>query len=37
MTHQSIFEAALGRPIRVEVLSTLRRGGRSCHFRAHLA
>jgi hypothetical protein len=36
-THQSIFEAALGRPIRVEVLSTLRRGGRNCHFRAHLA
>jgi len=37
MTHQSIFEAALGRPVRVEVLDTLRRGGRNCHFRAHLA
>jgi hypothetical protein len=35
-THQSIFEAALGRPVRVEVLETLRRGGRTCHFRAVL-
>jgi hypothetical protein len=37
MTHQSIFETALGRPVRVEVLDTLRRGGRTCHFLAHLA
>ncbi len=37
MTHQSIFETALGRPVRVEVLETLRRGGRTCHFLAHLA
>jgi hypothetical protein len=36
-THQSIFETALGRPVRVEVLDTLRRGGRTCHFVAHLA
>jgi hypothetical protein len=36
-THQSIFETALGRPIRVEVLESLRRGGRTCHFVAHLA
>jgi hypothetical protein len=36
-THQSIFETALGRPIRVEVLETLRRGGRTCHFVAWLA
>jgi hypothetical protein len=36
-THQSIFETALGRPIRVEVRETLRRGGKTCHFLAHLA
>ncbi len=36
-THQSIFETALGRPIKVEVLESLRRGGKTCHFVAHLA
>jgi hypothetical protein len=36
-THQSIFETALGRPVRVEILETLRRGGKTCHFLAHLA
>ncbi len=36
-THQSIFETALGRPVEVEILETLRRGGRTCHFRARLA
>jgi len=36
-THQSIFETALGRPVRVEVKESLRRGGRTCHFVAHLA
>jgi hypothetical protein len=36
-THQSIFETALGRPVRVDVLESLRRGGRTCHFVAHLA
>ena len=36
-THQSIFETALGRPVEVEILETLRRGGRTCHFRASLA
>lgn len=36
-THQSIFETALGRPIQVEVLESLRRGGRTCHFVARLA
>lgn len=35
-THQSIFETALGRPIDVEVVETLRRGGRTCHFVAHV-
>ena len=36
-THQSIFEAALGRPVPVEVVETLRRGGKTCHFVARLA
>jgi hypothetical protein len=36
-THQSIFEAALGRPIKVEVVESLRRGGKTCHFLAHLS
>ncbi len=36
-THQSIFETALGRPVKVEVVESLRRGGRTCHFVAHLA
>ena len=36
-THQSIFEAALGRPVPVEAVETLRRGGKTCHFVARLA
>ena len=36
-THQTVFETALQRPIRVEVLETLRRGGKTCHFLVHLA
>ncbi len=35
-THQTVFETALGRPIRVEVLESLRRGGATCHFVAHV-
>lgn len=35
-THRAVFEAALGRPIRVDVIETLRRGGRTCHFVARL-
>lgn len=31
-THQTIFETALGRPFHVEVLESLRRGGKTCHF-----
>lgn len=31
-THRTVFEAALGRPFRVDVLESLRRGGRTCHF-----
>jgi hypothetical protein len=33
-THQAIFETALGRPISVEVIESLRRGGKTCHFVA---
>ena len=36
-THQTIFETALGRPIRVEIVESLRRGGPTCHFVAHVA
>jgi hypothetical protein len=36
-THQAIFETALARPVPVEVVETLRRGGKTCHFVAHLA
>lgn len=37
MTHQTIFETALGRPFKVDVLESIRRGGKTCHFRVHLA
>ncbi len=36
MTHQSIFETALGRPFKVDILESLRRGGKTCHFAVHL-
>jgi len=36
-THQTICETALGRPCRVEILETVRRGGRTCHFAVHPA
>jgi hypothetical protein len=36
-THEAIFETALGRPIRVELAETVRRGGQRCHLIAHLA
>jgi hypothetical protein len=35
-THQAIFEAALGRPVQVDILETLRRGGKTCHFVARV-
>ena len=35
-THQTIFETALGRPIQVDVVESLRRGGVTCHFIAHV-
>jgi len=36
-THQTIFETALGRPFKVEVVESLRRGGKTCHFVVHLS
>ena len=35
-THQTIFETALGRPFKVDILESLRRGGKTCHFAVHL-
>lgn len=35
-THQAIFETALERPVKVEVVSSVRRGGPTCHFIAHV-
>jgi len=31
-THQMIFETALGHPVHIEILETVRRGGKTCHF-----
>jgi hypothetical protein len=36
-THQAIFETALERPIKVEIVESVRRGNKTCHFIAHLA
>ncbi len=33
-THQTVFEAALGRPVTVKILESVRRGGKTCHFLA---
>lgn len=35
-THQAIFEAAMGRRYRIELLETVRRGGTRCHLVVHL-
>lgn len=36
-THQTVCETALGRPCRVEILETVRRGGTTCHFAVRTA
>ena len=36
-THKTIFETALGRPFRVDIAESLRRGGKTCHFIVHLS
>lgn len=35
-THEAIFSTALGRPIRVELRESVRRGQTACHLVAHL-
>ncbi|MCP4218758.1 MAG: hypothetical protein GY765_29270 [bacterium] len=35
-THQAIWETALGRPIKVDIVETIRRGGKNCRFIVHL-
>ena len=35
-THQTIFETALERNIKVEILESVRRGNQTCHFLVHL-
>lgn len=36
-THQAIWETALGKPVAVDILQTVRRGDPTCHFLVHLA
>ncbi len=36
-THQAIWERALGRPFQIDILETVRRGGKTCHFLVHLS
>lgn len=36
-SNQTIFEKTLGRPIKVEIVESVRRGGKTCHFVAHVA
>lgn len=33
-TQQAILETALGKPVKMEIVETLRRGGKTCHFVA---
>lgn len=35
-THQAIWEAALGKAPRIDILQTVRRGDPTCHFLVHL-
>ncbi|MGE5402822.1 MAG: hypothetical protein ACM3S2_20675 [Ignavibacteriales bacterium] len=37
MTHQSVFETALGRPFKAEIAESLRRGGKTCHIIINLS
>ena len=31
-THKTIFETALGKPAKIDIVETVRRGGKTCHF-----
>jgi hypothetical protein len=35
-TQQAIFETALERPVKVEIVESVRRGDKTCHFLAHV-
>jgi hypothetical protein len=35
-THQAIFETALGKKFNIDILESVRRGGKTCHFLVHL-
>ncbi len=35
-TQQAIWEAAMGRKYKIDILESVRRGGRTCHFLVHL-
>lgn len=36
-SHESIWQAALGRPIKIDILESVRRGDPTCHFLVHLS
>lgn len=36
-SHQAIWEAALGHPVKIDILQSVRRGDPTCHFLVHLA
>lgn len=36
-THQTIWETALGKPVKIDILQSVRRGDPTCHFLVHLA
>jgi hypothetical protein len=35
-SHKAIFETALGKSCKVDIVETVRRGGKTCHFIVHL-
>ena len=35
-SHQTIFETALGKPFKVDIAESVRRGAKTCHFIVHL-
>jgi hypothetical protein len=36
-SHQAVWQTALGRPVRVDIVESVRRGGRTCRFVVRLA
>lgn len=36
-SHQTIWEVAFGHPFKVDILESVRRGGKTCHFLVHLS